>query len=215
MPRVPPPATPAGTPPPNRGKRYPPSVLTPDEVRALLRAESPTISTGLRNRALLAVLYRGGLRISEALRLNPQDLDVRAGELRVHGKGDRWRVVGLDAGAVALVQRWMERRAALGIPRTAPLFCTITAPRRGLPLGASYVRRHVKVLASRAGVERRVHPHGLRHTLAHELAREGTPMPVIRDQLGHRSLATTDAYLRAISPQEVVQTMRGREWTPA
>jgi integrase len=66
--------------------------------------------------------------------------------------------------------------------------------------------------AGRAGIERRVHPHGLRHTMSAEWVREGRPMPLLRDQLGHSSLAVTDRYLRDIAPGEVIAAARAREW---
>ena len=78
-----------GKPHPNRGKRFPAEVLTGDEVRGLIKAASGRAPTGIRNRALLGLLYRGGLRISEALALEVKDLDQNAGTVRVlHGKGD-------------------------------------------------------------------------------------------------------------------------------
>ena len=64
----------------------------------------------------------------------------------------------------------------------------------------------------RGGIDKWVHPHGLRHTMAYELMMEGVPVPIIQRQLGHASLATTDRYLRGIAPAEVVETMRRREW---
>jgi integrase len=67
--------------------------------------------------------------------------------------------------------------------------------------------------AGKAGLERRVHPHRLRHTHAAELVAEGMPMPVIRDQLGHSSLAVTDRYLRGVAPREVIAAMQRRQWT--
>jgi integrase len=70
----------------------------------------------------------------------------------------------------------------------------------------------VKRLAAKAGIEKRVHPHGLRHTHAAELAREGVPMNVIQAQLGHSSLATTSRYLAHVAPQHVVEAMKAREW---
>lgn len=176
-----------------------------------MRATSPTSSTGLRARALVATLYRGGLRISEALALMPGDLNPATGELRIaDGKGHRARTVGLDDGAIAVIENWRSRRADLGIGGRSRLLCTL----RGGPMGDSYARRHIAALARKAGIEKRVHPHGLRHTMAHELAMEGQPMPLIRDQLGHSSLATTDTYLRHIAPAELVKTMKGRMWTP-
>ena len=87
--------------PANKGRKLPPEPLTAEEVKGLIRACSKRASTGVRNRALIVVLYRAGLRISEALALLPKDLDAQASTIRVlHGKGDHDRVVGLDAGAL-------------------------------------------------------------------------------------------------------------------
>lgn len=200
----------AGQPPANAGQTLPPEVLTPEEVRALLQAPSPRAPTGIRNRALLAVLYRGGLRVSEALALERRDIDPAAGTLAVrHGKGDRARVVGLDAGAFALLDRWLDERKRREL-RARPIFCTLD----GRPLHASYVRALLPRLARKAGIEKRVHPHGLRHTCAAELAVEGVPVPLIQQQLGHASLHTTTVYLRHIAPVELIETMRRRTWTP-
>lgn len=138
--------------------------------------------TGVRNRALIAVLWRCGLRISEALALELCDVDVPAGAVRVrHGKGDRSRTVGLDQQTAALLARWLDRRKQLGPGARAPVFCTLAGGR----IDTSYVRRLLPRLARRAGIDRRVHAHGLRHTHAAELAREGTPINIIRDDLGH------------------------------
>lgn len=200
-----------GREPANKGRRFPPEVLTEAEARALIAACSNRAPTGIRNRALIAVLYRAGLRLSEALALMPKDVDELAGTIAVlHGKGDRHRTVGLDPGAFALVMRWMDRRARLGITGRQPLFCTL----QGARLKPSYIRTLLPRLALRAGVEKRVHPHGLRHTHAFELMMEGVPVPVIQQQLGHSSLATTDRYLRHLAPAEVIQTMQRRQWSP-
>lgn len=200
----------AGVPPANAGRRFPAEILTPEEARALIAACSRRAPTGVRNRALLVVLYRGGLRISEALALRPKDVDAAAGTITVlHGKGDRRRTVGLDDGAFDVVARWLERRQALSLTGRQPLFCTLD----GRSLQSSYVRALLPRLARKAGLAKRVHPHGLRHTHAAELAAEGKPVNLIQAQLGHASLATTDRYLRHIAPRELVETMRAREWS--
>ena len=192
-----------------RSRKRPPEVLTPEEVRALIGACSNRAPTGIRNRALIAVLWRCGLRVGEALALDPRDVDLDAGTLRVrHGKGDRSRTVGLDGQAQALIARWLDRRQRLGVNGRRRLFCKLD----GGPLEQSYVRHLLRRLAAKAGIERRVHPHGLRHTYSAELAREGVPMNVLRDALGHSSLATTDRYLRDVAPVHVIETMRRREW---
>jgi integrase/recombinase XerD len=188
----------------------PVEILTPDEVKSLLRACSGRAPTGIRNRALLVLGWRGGLRLGEALALHPKDLDPVAGTVNVlRGKGGKQRTVGLDPTAFALVERWLDKRRALGLNGRNPLICTL----RGEALLQSYVRALMPRLARKAGIEKRVHFHGLRHSHAHELAREHTPMNLIQAQLGHASLAVTDAYLRKIAPQEVIDTMQEREWS--
>jgi site-specific recombinase XerD len=196
--------------PANKGRTYPAEVLTRDEVRRLLARCSQTSATGTRHRALITVMYRAGLRASEALALRPKDVDLRAGSITVlHGKGDRRRTVGMDPGAARIVAVWLEYRSRLDLPADAPMFCTL----RGGPIPASQIRTLLPRLARKAGITKRVHPHGLRHTHAFELMMEGVPMPVIQAQLGHASLATTDTYLSHIAPKYVIETIRKREWS--
>jgi site-specific recombinase XerD len=199
----------AGRTAPNKGGTYPPEILTSDEVRSLIRACSDRAPTGVRNRALITVLYRGGLRLGEALALRTKDVDPDQGTVTVlHGKGDRRRTVGLDPGAMAIVMRWVDRRKTRRLSRSAPLFCTL----RGGPLNPSYVRTLFPRIATRAGIDKRVHPHGLRHTHAYELMMEGVPVPIIQRQLGHASLATTSRYLDHIAPRDLIDAMQQRHW---
>lgn len=196
--------------PANKGIRYPPQPLTPDEVRSLLRACSNRAPTGVRNRALLTVLYRAGLRISEALAIRPRDIDAAQGTIGIqHGKGDTSRVVGLDPESFSVIERWMDRRKKLGINGHSTVFCTL----KGGPLKSAYIRALLPRLAKKAKIEKRVHAHGLRHTHAAELARERMPMNLIQAQLGHANVSTTDRYIRHIAPQELIDRMRARTWT--
>ena len=198
--------------PPNAGRTYPPEILTRAEVLALIRCCSHRAPTGLRNRALIATLYRAGIRISEALSLHHKDLDGEAGTIRIlYGKGGKARTVAIDPGGILVVQQWVDERACLGLPQSAPLFCTL----RGGPVSSSYVRHLLPRLARRAGIEKRVHPHAFRHTHAAELAREGVPVNVIQAQLGHSSLATTSRYLAHIAPADLIRAVADRDpWTP-
>ena len=140
--------------PAKKRRTLPPEPLTPEEVKALIRACSKRAITGVRNQALIVVLYRAGLRISEALALMPKDLDAKGGMMRVlHGKGDKARVVGLDAGAWAILALWLDRRAAAGINSRAPVFCTL----KGRPIKSAYIRTLLPRLAHKAGIDKRVH----------------------------------------------------------
>jgi site-specific recombinase XerD len=182
--------------------------LTPAEMKALLAACDGTTLTGLRNRALLALLWRAGLRCSEALDLRPADVDFAGGCVRVlHGKGDKSRTVGVDGQALDVVRGWLGAREAAGL--TSPwLFCT----RDGGRMQSRYVRALTARLAVRAGVQHRCHPHALRHTMAVELVREGWPVPYISKQLGHSNVAVTDIYLANLQPAEVINRARARVW---
>ncbi|MBX3366953.1 MAG: site-specific integrase [Phycisphaeraceae bacterium] len=217
---------------PKPKRRLPPEVLTDEEVRALLDACGRYTAVALRNRALITLMYRAGLRVSEALALQPKDVDIVNGIVRVlHGKGDRYRAVGLDPGAAAVVAAWLAERGrgqpvggrtaarangvgATGGQRgrddlaTAPLLCTAY----GTPLTTGYVRRLMKRLGRHAGIAKRVHAHGLRHTHAAQLRSEGVDVGIISRQLGHRSLLTTIRYLDHVQPTAVVDAMRGRVW---
>lgn len=183
-------------------RRLDADLLTRAEIEGLIRSCSNRAPTGVRNRALIALAWRSGLRIGEVLALRPKDVDLASCTLTVqHGKGDRLRRVGLDAGTVALLARWMEVWRKLAVPSRSPLICTLD----GGEVGQDYVRHLLPRLARRAGIEKRVHAHGLRHAYAVELEREGATLSTIRDLLGHSSAATTDRYLRRLGAGDAVE----------
>jgi len=147
--------------------------------------------------------------LGETLELRPKDIDEQVGTITVlHGKGDRRRTVGIDPEAMALISRWIDKRKGLDVPARAALFCTL----KGGSLHHSYVRALLPRLASKAGIDKRVHPHALRHTHAYEVMMEGVPVPIIQQQLGHTSLETTSRYLDHLAPRDVINTMQAREW---
>jgi site-specific recombinase XerD len=185
-------------------------VLSGPEVLALLAAVKGPRLTATRNRALLAVLYRSGLRISEALSLEPKDIDMAAGSIRVlFAKGGRARTVGVDPGALAILSEWLALRPQVGPKARSPIFCGAGGGR----LTGAYVPRLLPRLGRLAGVDKRVHAHGLRHTHAAELRSEGIDIGIISKQLGHVSIATTIRYLDHIAPRAVVEAVAGRTWT--
>lgn len=167
--------------------------LTADDVDRLL-AVCGRGETGHRNRALLLLVHRTGLRISEALALVPSDLDGNQIHVR-HGKGDRSRNVTIKGYATfePVLSRWLEIRKARGLGGRQPLFCTL----KGGRLDTGYVRALIGRLARKAGIEKRVHCHGLRHGHAQELLQAGADLGTIANQLGHAHLTTTDRYVRS------------------
>ena len=188
----------AGRPPRSKGQRYPADPPTVEEIIAVMRQTSDD-HHGFRFRALVIVLWRGGLRIQEALALGERDLDPRRGSVLMRrGKGGRRREIGMDAWAWEQLHPWLGARVELPVE---PLFCVIDGPTRGRPWSSAIVRVEFRRLAARAGIRRRFAPHQLRHTHAVGLAREGVPLNVIQRQLGHANLGTTSIYLQGSAPK--------------
>ena len=197
----------AGRPPRNKGMRYPADPPTVEEIVAVMRHVADD-RHGQRLRALIVVLWRGGLRIQEALALAEHDLDPRRGSLLVrNGKGGRRREVGMDDWGWEHLRPWLTERAGLPV---GPLFCIIDGPTRGRPWSSAAVRGELRRLAAQAGVRRRFAPHQLRHAHALELAREGVPLNIVQRQPGHANLGTTSIYLQGIDPEEIIAAVRAR-----
>lgn len=192
----------------NRGQKMAVEVLTPEELTAVLE-HCNNGETGARNRALIVMGWRCGLRISEAIALRPKDFDERQQVVRVlHGKGNKSRTVGIDQQAIEVLTKWMAIRAAKQFSNDTPIFCTLN----GGTLSDRYVRELMPSLANKAGIAKRVHFHALRHTMAFELASEGVPMHLIQQQLGHSNLAITSRYISHLNPSETINAMKGRSW---
>src|ERR1700730_576792 len=165
-----------GRPPRNKGLRYPADPPTVEEIVAVMRSAGEG-ADGDRARALIAVLWRAGLRISEALALAESDLDPARGAVLVRrGKGGKRREVGMDRWGWDRLGPWLEIRARLPV---GALFCVIHGPTAGRPWSPYAARARLRRVAARAGVRRRFAPHQLRHAHAVEMAREGGPLVVI------------------------------------
>jgi site-specific recombinase XerD len=193
------------------GKRLDPDLLTSAQVQALMGVCSRRSPTGIRNRAILCVAWRCGLRVSEITDLQLKDLNLDEGLLTIrHGKGDRSRVVAMDAGTVEVLGRWLDARTRLGVKRNAPVFSTL----RGGRLCTSYLRHALPRIARKAGLDGvRVHMHQFRHLYAIELEREGATLSEIRDLLGHSSVSVTDRYLRRAGASRAIEFAKRRSWT--
>jgi len=188
----------------NKGTTYPAEILTTDEIRQLLSA-CTSQSIGLRNRALIMVLWRCGLRISELLALRACDITPESVRV-LHGKGDKARTVGVDSETAAVVAHWLDRRKALGLTARQPLFCDL----QGNSLHTNAVRELLKRLATKAGIVKRVHPHGFRHTFAAHAAKQ-LPIHYVQQALGHSSLEVTSRYVNHLGSEAVV-AVAGLSW---
>jgi site-specific recombinase XerD len=154
------------------------------------------------------VLWRAGLRVSEALALAESDLEVSRGSMLVRrGKGGRRREIGMDEWAWDQLRPWLETRVLFPV---GPLVCVINGPTRGGPWSSSQVRIALRRAAAQAGGTAPLCPHQLRHAHAVEMAREGVLLNVIQRQLGHANLAVTSIYLQGIDSGEIIETVRSR-----
>jgi len=168
-----------------------PKFLTPHEVAALLAAPDVTTRIGLRDRALLEVLYATGLRVGELTSLRRGDLPSND-EIRIMGKGRRERIVLLTSAAQDALRRYVnEARPSLARHRVVD---AVFLNARGGPLSDRGVRvivdRHIRKVA----FDRRISPHALRHTFATHLLDGGADLRSVQELLGHASLATTQIY---------------------
>jgi site-specific recombinase XerD len=189
----------------NKGKKFPAQPLTPGEVAALIGQCSARSATGIRNRALITLLYRSGLRVAEMLAVRPTDVNLAKHSIRLlDTKSGEPQTRGFHASADDALMRWIDCRRTRGF-RGGPLFCTLA----GGPMDARYVRLLLKRLAVKAGIEKRVHPHGLRHTFAVELDAAGTSLSVISKLLGHSSVPTTARYLDHLTNGQAVTALQG------
>lgn len=188
------------------GRKRPRKWLTDAECNRLLDAFGSG-PTGVRNRALIVVLWRAGLRLQEALDLQRADLNAKKRTLRIqHGKNDKARWGRLDAQAWAVVQQWLDVRTKWPNIHEPEIFVTL----RGRKLSQQYVRAMCLRMGAKAKIETRVHPHGFRHAYAEGLAREGVNLRTIQLGLGHAHPSTTDIYLRDLSPEELFDAIDNR-----
>jgi integrase/recombinase XerD len=181
-----------------------PDTLDAGEVVTLLEAVDGPDLVGLRDRALLELLYAAGLRISEALDLDREDLSLAGGFVRVIGKGDKERLVPVGDVALAAIDHYLterdQRLPAATVSAAAaravegrgrePLFLS----RRGQRLGRMAAWRVMRAAALKAGLSGRVTPHTLRHSFATHLLEGGADLRVVQELLGHASITTTQLY---------------------
>ena len=194
----------------NKGKKFPPDPIKVEDIVKLLCACQPLKPgycaelSALRLRALIATLWRTGLRISEALALEERDLLRQDMAIVVrHGKGDKRRLVAMDEWGWQELENWLSVREHL--PH-GPIFCIVRGPSAGVrQLSDSDVRRQFRETARRAGIYRRANPHSFRHEHAVELWREGIDVYTIQQQLGHARLDVTAIYLKGIAPVELLE----------
>jgi len=176
---------------PRRWKRLP-KALTDDEIKRVFALESPETPESLRDGAILELAYASGLRLSELKNLRLEQLHLDAGFINVIGKGNKERVVPVGKKAVEALHRYIETaRPKLLTPKSpANVFLT----RRGTPFASVTLWLKIKNRIRRAGINRNITPHMLRHSFATHLLEHGADLRVIQELLGHANVSTTEIY---------------------
>jgi len=181
-----------------RGWTSLPRHLSVDEVDRLLAQPDVTTARGLRDRALIELLYATGLRVSELIALRPGDINLNASYLTCTGKGGKQRIVPLGDEAAAWVSRYLQdaRRVLLGRRSSARLFVNARGGGPGLTRVGFW--KILKAYGRRAGVRTTLSPHTLRHSFATHLLERGADLRAIQMMLGHADLSTTQIYTHVL-----------------
>lgn len=185
---------------PKREKHLPP-VMQPPDVVLLLEQVDTTAPLGLRDRAFLELLYASGLRISELVGIDLDDIELRARLVKVHGKGSKERIVPFGSKAEEALRGWLAVRQATS--EEEALFVNY----RGERISARSVRRLFDRYARAAALQAGISPHTLRHSFATHLLNAGADLRGIQELLGHASLSTTQKYTH-LSDRELIKIYR-------
>lgn len=178
-----------------KSEKYIPVFLSVDEMMSLLDAKSTPNAVGLRDKAIIELFYSSGIRLSELVGLNKEDIDFHQGLMKVRGKGKKERIVPVGVQAIAAITAYLEKRQE--IMKTyvengskAPIFVSS----RGSRISTRSVARILDKLVILSGLGRKISPHTLRHTFATHMMESGADLRAIQEFLGHESLSTTQKY---------------------
>ncbi len=170
-----------------------PSVLSENEIKKLLETPDVKKETGLRDRVLLELIYSSGLRVSEVCNLKAEDIDFNRGVLKVKGKGKKERIVPIGDEAMKWLKEYLKRR------KTNSPYVFSTS--KSKTITRQRVWQIIKDYAQKAGIEKRIYPHTLRHCFATHILLHGADLRTVQELLGHSSIKTTEIYTHIADPQ--------------
>ena len=196
----------------NSRRKKLPIVLEPDEVGKLLSIPNKRYITGIRNKAILAIMANMGLRVSEVVNLKPGDLNLTKRKLRVvNGKGGVDRDLIIPEYTAEILREWKKAK-----PKNSRYFFTTIkdkaggqfASSKGSQLSVRYIQFMVKRYGKRAGINKDITPHTLRHTFATGFIRQGQNVMKLKDILGHSDISTTQIYV-TLANKDIEEAMNG------
>ncbi len=172
-----------------RSLRALPQVLSPDQAVRLVDLPGDTPDT-IRDKAMFELFYSSGLRLAELVGLEPEQLELTAGEVRVTGKGNKTRIVPLGGFAISALNAWLAVRPQLANAGETALFVGV----RGARISPRVVQLRMKQWGIRQGIDSNVHPHVLRHSFATHVLQSSGDLRAVQEMLGHASISTTQVY---------------------
>jgi integrase/recombinase XerC len=178
---------------PKREKHLP-QFLYSDEINALLELPNPATELGVRDRAILEVLYAGGLRLQETVNLKLRDLDLSRGYLRVFGKGAKERLAPIGIPARRALERYLQVSRPVLLQQNPHPVDSVFLNYRGTTLSGRSVERMLDKYLKGLALERKISPHTLRHTFATHLLDNGADLRAVQELLGHVDISTTQIY---------------------
>jgi integrase/recombinase XerD len=168
-----------------------PVVMTPEDMEQLLAAPDVTTLFGLRDQAMMEVMYASGLRVSELIQLKKADINDHKATIRILGKGDKTRIVPIGEYALQQIEAYLSKRKLVDPKEQSPyLFIN----RYGKPLSRQFFFTQIKRYAKQVGITLTISPHTLRHSFATHLLEQGASLRAVQDMLGHTHLSTTQIY---------------------
>ena len=168
-----------------------PRVLSIEEVERLLDAPDTSKPEGLRDKAMMELMYSSGLRVSELLSLKVSQINYEKGVIRIIGKGNKERIVPVGEFAMEYVAKYVTTARKKNKGRNSQ---TLFLNRYGEPLSRVYFFLQIKKYALEAGIDKEISPHTIRHCFATHMLENGAELRAIQEMLGHSSIATTQIY---------------------
>ena len=187
---------------PKTGKRLP-RTLDVDQINKLLDIDTHD-PLALRDQTIMELMYSSGLRLSELVSLDINDVDLGDGTVRITGKGDKTRIVPVGNKACKAVRQWLKQRVALTHPEELALFIGKTGNR----LSQRAVQKRLRDWAIKQGIDGHVHPHMLRHSFASHMLESSGNLRAVQEMLGHADISTTQIYTHL--PSAAVRRMYDR-----
>ncbi|MSQ80111.1 MAG: tyrosine recombinase XerC [Candidatus Methylopumilus sp.] len=168
-----------------------PQTLSIEQIIKLISIDDTTL-LGLRDKAFLELFYSSGLRLSEVVNVNINDLDLHEGVITVTGKGNKTRIVPMGQHAIDAIKSWIEKRASIKIHETSADALFITE--RGKRMTPRAIQYRIQMWAIKQGIDSTVHPHLLRHSFASHVLQSSQDLRAVQEMLGHANISSTQVY---------------------